>query len=108
MKQKINKADKKLAMLMAHAVRNAMEDFHCKNLTDKQMAELNPIIRNSIFTTLVALNNQNYITPKQYLQWHLSAIPDYWEDPKLIDCFSSQERWEEAEKRASIEKINFF
>jgi len=33
------------ATVIAMAVRNAMEDFHHKHLSDEQMAELNPIIR---------------------------------------------------------------
>lgn len=36
-------------MLVAMSVRNAMEDFHVANLSDEQMAELNPIIRQAIF-----------------------------------------------------------
>lgn len=36
------------AMYIAMVVRNAMEDFHAKHLSDTQMAELNPIIRNAI------------------------------------------------------------
>lgn len=39
-------------MLIAIAVRNEMEDFHCEHLTDSQMKELNPIIRNAIVTAL--------------------------------------------------------
>jgi len=40
---------------IAIVVRNSMEDFHCKHLTDKQMRELNPIIRNGIYTALYSM-----------------------------------------------------
>jgi len=33
-------------------VRNATEEFHAEHLTDEQMRELNPIIRNAIYTAL--------------------------------------------------------
>ena len=33
-----------LAMYIAMAVRNAMEDYHCEHLSDEQMKELNPIV----------------------------------------------------------------
>ena len=41
-----------MAKDIAIVVRNAMEDFHVNNLSDAQMKELNPIIRNAIFTAL--------------------------------------------------------
>ena len=37
-------------------IRNAMEDFHTKHLTDKQMKELNPVIRNAVYTALYRHN----------------------------------------------------
>ena len=40
------------AKYAAIVVRNAMEEFHCKHLSDEQMEELNPIIRNAIYTAL--------------------------------------------------------
>jgi hypothetical protein len=44
-----------IAMVVAMAVRNEMEDFHHEHLSDEQMAELNPIIRNAIATALFSL-----------------------------------------------------
>jgi len=35
-----------------------MEDFHCRHLSDEQMAELNPIIRNAIYTALYAYHGE--------------------------------------------------
>lgn len=49
-----DKLMKDTAMVVAMSVRNAMEDFHCANLTDEQMRELNPIVRNAIYTALHA------------------------------------------------------
>jgi len=36
------------AKYIAMVIRNAMEDFHCRHLSDEQMAELNPIIRDAV------------------------------------------------------------
>ena len=41
-----------VATYISMVVRNAMEDFHCEHLSDGQMKELNPIIRNAIGTAL--------------------------------------------------------
>src|SRR5687767_7876176 len=45
------------AKYIAIVVRNAMEDYHVKHLSDEQMKELNPIIRNAIATALHAFNH---------------------------------------------------
>ena len=42
------------AMYVAMVVRNAMEDFHHKQLSDNQVEELNPIIRSAIYTAIYA------------------------------------------------------
>ena len=44
------KEDQQLASYIAMVIRNAMEDFHCEHLTDDQMKELNPIVRNAVCT----------------------------------------------------------
>jgi hypothetical protein len=41
--------------IVAVNVRNRMENFHCQHLTDDQMKELNPIIRNAIYEALHGL-----------------------------------------------------
>lgn len=43
----------RLAKAVAYYVRNGIEDFHVKYLSDEQMRELNPLIRNAIYTFLV-------------------------------------------------------
>ena len=45
---KTNEARQNWAKYIAIVVRNAMEDFHTKHLSDKQMKELNPIIRKTL------------------------------------------------------------
>ena len=70
---------------LAIVVRNAMEDFHYKYLSDEQMKELNPIIRNAIYTALYANENQDRSSrAKEYVRYHSSMIPKYWEEPKLL------------------------
>lgn len=81
-----------IAKVIAMEVRNSMEDFHVKHLTDEQMNELNPIIRNAIYSALVLLRfagdetdvakNQNAIAGVSRL---LMMVPKYWEEPELTD-----------------------
>ena len=65
-----------LAKTIAAFVRNSMEDFHVKYLTDEQMKELNPIIRNAIYTILQR--------EELLLGYFLTYVPDYWEDCEEI------------------------
>lgn len=73
---------------IAIVVRNAMEDFHHKNLSDEQMKELNPIIRNAIYTAVYA--REAYKKSKSsmnFVEFHLMSIPKYWEEPELLEGF---------------------
>ncbi len=70
-----------LAKLIAAVVRNKMEDFHAKHLSDAQMEELNPIIRNAIYTALVQLK----LNPEAMHAYGQLYIPADWEDCKLVD-----------------------
>jgi hypothetical protein len=77
-----------LAMYLASVVRNAMEDFHCRHLSDEQMKELNPIIRNAIYTALYARENYNRsVAAQNFVDFSIRLIPDYWEEPTLTDDF---------------------
>ena len=70
---------------LAIVIWNFMEDFHCKYLSDEQMKELNPIIRNAIYTAFYASENRNRSRKaKQFVEYHTSMIPDYWEEPELV------------------------
>lgn len=77
------------AMILAAAVRSAMEDFHCEHLSDAQMKVLNPIIRNAIATGLYALEHYS-ANPlaRGYIDGAVRCIPDYWESPRLVHEFS--------------------
>ena len=69
-----------LAKAIACVVRNQMEDFHYKYLSDEQMKELNPIIRNSIYTAL-QLVRENPVFLYCYSKLY---VPTYWEDCERI------------------------
>lgn len=83
MKQKISRSlDRQIkteAKAIALAVRNGMEDFHINNLTQEQMKELNPIIRNAIYSFIRAK-----FEDISSLKLHYASIPTYWEDPVKI------------------------
>lgn len=81
------------AMYVAMCVRNAMEDFHHRHLGDRQMAELNPIIRNAIYTALFVLRSAgddlNVAAACTYHHaFQTMLIPDYWEAPEHTSEFS--------------------
>jgi hypothetical protein len=76
------------AMYIASVVRNAMEDFHCRHLSDDQMRELNPIIRDAIYTALYAYGNYNRsVAAQSFVDFSIRLIPNYWEEPKLTHDF---------------------
>ena len=65
-----------------------MEDFHTKHLSDEQMKELNPIIRNAIYTALYAYYKQEESSKaKEFVSYNLSMVPEYWEEPELLGEF---------------------
>jgi hypothetical protein len=70
-----------LTMMLSMMVRNKMEDFHCEHLSDDQMAELNPIIREGIMQGLLALEDDSEGNMK-LLRFMGMMIPDYWEIPE--------------------------
>lgn len=63
-------------------IRCHMEEFHGKHLSDEQMRELNPIIRNAIFTMLEDISCGRYFKISGLLRLNL---PDYWEDCEYIN-----------------------
>lgn len=73
--------DNAVAKAIAAVVRNAMEDFHYKYLSDEQMKELNPIIRNAIYTALIHLQEN----PIFLYTYSLMYVPDYWEDCEMLE-----------------------
>jgi hypothetical protein len=83
---------REMAMYIAMVVRNAMEDFHSRHLSDEQMRELNPIIRNAICTALHAAGRCNTSAgARAFLTFHQRMIPRYWEPPVLLDDLLAME-----------------
>jgi hypothetical protein len=76
---------RELPKIFAMVVRNALEDFHVKHLSDDQMRELNPIIRNAICTSLHMIENMTDDRVRAYLGFQKMLIPSYWEEPELLD-----------------------
>jgi hypothetical protein len=77
-----------IAKYIAIVIRNAMEDFHAQHLTDDQMKELNPIIRNAIFTALHSLSHMHDSEAAQtFMKSQERIIPKYWEEPQLLDDY---------------------
>lgn len=69
-------------------IRNEMEDFHCKHLSDAQMKELNPIIRQAIYNILLFLKLAESEEPslykfaaKEIIDFQKLLLPDHWELP---------------------------
>ena len=89
------------SMYIAMVIRNAMEDFHVKYLSDKHMKELNPIIRDAVCTALFALDNsERSIAAREFVDFNVILIPEYWEPPKLTKDFLELERWHKPSTRA--------
>lgn len=73
------------ATFIAMVIRNAMEDFHAEHLSDEQMKQLNPIIRNATCTALHAFNHYSSEAPaKRFIDYHIQMVPQYWEPPELL------------------------
>jgi hypothetical protein len=74
------------AMIVAMEVRNQLEGFRAQHLTDEQMAELNPLVRNAVFGAMVMLHralDENDEASQFHVGWDISQTPDYWEMPIL-------------------------
>ncbi len=79
---------KGMAKFIAIVVRNAMESFHVKHLSDAEMRELYPIIRNAIFTALHAARLRGTSeTARAWRDSQLQHIPSYWESPELLEAY---------------------
>lgn len=76
------------AMIIGKVVRDALEGFHVKHISDKDMPELNQTVRNSVATALHMLDYslQNEQIAK-ILGWHVRSMPSYWESPELLDDY---------------------
>jgi hypothetical protein len=87
-KSKPAKTTEDTALYIAMVIRNALEDFHCWYLSDEQMRELNPIVRNAVCTALHAVKRSSVSQgARSFLDFHTRMIPEYWERPVLLDDF---------------------
>lgn len=68
-------------MVVAMYLRNAMEDFHFKHLSDEQMAELNPIIRQALFDVITIIEDDDRDRQAESMGYLVGMIPPYWEVP---------------------------
>ena len=76
------------AMCIAYMVRNEMEAFHVAHLSDDQMAKLNPLIRNAIFTGLYAYMTAGHNEASaEFIAHHAAGVPRYWEPPVLTEDY---------------------
>jgi len=69
------------AKAIAAYVRYNIEDFHHEHLTDAQMKELNPLIRNAIYTFLKDEARGNIFKISSTCALNL---PSYWEDCEYV------------------------
>lgn len=85
---KASKNSQEMAMFLAMVVRNAIEDFHHRHLSDEQMKELNRIVRNAIYTGLQALRNYDRSDGARFFaDFQRMHIPKYWEQAELLTDF---------------------
>lgn len=70
------------AKAIAAYVRYNMEDFHSEHLSNKQMKELNPIIRNAIYTFLKDDEDNDFFSMACLTSVNLAP---YWEDCEYVN-----------------------
>ncbi len=89
MPPKLSEANEQMAMYVAMVVRNALEDFHCEHLTDEQMKQLNPLIRNAIATALHAFDHyERSAAAHEFVDYHFRSIPKCWEPPVMLEGYA--------------------
>ena len=83
--QKIQEAMKFQSKYISIVIRNAMENFHSKYLTDKQMKELNPLIRNAVYTALYTMQYyKDSVRARDFMESQVGMISVFWEEPELL------------------------
>lgn len=80
--EKLDEDNDYLAKTIAAYVRMNIEDFHHKYLSDEQMKELNPLIRNAIYTFLEDWTNGHF---SKIWGTRMLNCPEYWEDCEYIE-----------------------
>jgi sRNA-binding carbon storage regulator CsrA len=89
----VSESTRQSAAYIAMVVRHAMEDFHHRHLSDAQMNELNPIVRNAVCTALHALvYYERYSQAAEFVDFHRHGVPADWEPPELLDDYRRLEK----------------
>jgi hypothetical protein len=88
MQPELTEANEQMARYISMVVRNAMENFHCEHLSDEQMKQLNPLIRNAVATALHAFEHYERVpAARGYVDHQFRRIPSYWEKPELLEGY---------------------
>ena len=88
MQPALSQENQHLARYIAMVVRNAIEDFHVRHLTDEQMQELNPLVRNAVATALHAFDHyERSRAAHEFVDYAFKSIPSYWEPAELQDGY---------------------
>ncbi len=83
--KKIQEGMKSQSKFISIVIRNAIEEFHSKHLSDEQMKELNPLIRNAVYTALYSMQYyKDSARAKEFVDSQVEMIPKYWEEPELL------------------------
>lgn len=86
------------AKAIAAYVRYCMEDFQVKNLSDEQMKELNPIIRNAIYTFLKDEDDGNFFSMACLTAVNLAP---YWEDCEYVNVHETNGKFDEKKEEVA-------
>ena len=70
------------ALFVSVVLHNKLEDLHAKYLSSTAMDELDPIIRNAVFSAIhVFLLREQSPGAQKYVNNMLRKVPPYWEAP---------------------------
>ena len=82
-------SNKDMAKYITAVISNNIQDFQAEHLSDAQMAELNPLIKNSIYTALHSLfKDDRTAIDDQFVETNSATIPDDWDDPTLVKNYT--------------------
>lgn len=84
----LSETHRQKAKIISIFVRNALEDFHVRHIPDAHMKEMNTTVRNAVATALHVMEHAlvNKVAEKS-LEWNLRCIPEYWEEPELLEGY---------------------
>lgn len=82
---------KRFSKIIALWVRAELEDLHSEGeISQATMAKLNPLVRHAIYNSLFALAHwDKSVEAREMIKWYDKSIPDYWEDPVLIEMLAN-------------------